>query len=337
MFAFILAIIFAIAGFVVSGVVTVIRNKQWKEVVEHNDRVGRETDESKAPKPFTLSRYIGLALAAVLIVLSCVTVVPTGYTGILTTFGRVDNRTVDAGLNFIMPWQKVVKLDNRIQLMEFTFQAFSSDTQEADVVGTVNFSVDPQTARNLYTTVGSDYFDKVVKSRLYEDTKVIISRYAAEQLITERDQPSMQVTELLIADMEQYGLNNIRVSLTDIDFTDQYTQAVEAKQVAAQNKLKAETEQAQKTMEEEQAAKRAIIQANADAEQAVIAANADLEVVKIQAEASLYAGEKEAEMNKRISESLTSGLVDYYWIKQWDGKLPTTVLGSDGSYMIDLH
>lgn len=326
MIAFILAVIFAIAGFVATTAINAYRKSEASEY-------GGDGTYTKISFP----RYIGLALAAVLIVLSCVTVVPTGYTGILTTFGRVDNRTVDAGLNFILPWQKVVKLDNRIQLMEFTFQAFSSDTQEADVVGTVNFSVDPQTARNLYTTVGSDYFDKVVKSRLYEDTKVIISRYAAEQLITERDQPSMQVTELLIADMEQYGLSNIRVSLTDVDFTDQYTQAVEAKQVAAQNKLKAETEQAQKTMEEEQAAKRAIIQANADAEQAVIAANADLEVVKIQAEASLYAGEKEAEMNKRISESLTSGLVDYYWIKQWDGKLPSTVLGSDGSYMIDLH
>ena len=317
MIALIFAIIFAIAGFATTTAINAYRKSEASEY-------GGDGTYTKISFP----RDIGLALAAVLIVLRCVTIVHTGYTGILTTFGRVDNRTVDAGLNFIMPWQKVVKLDNRIQLMEFTFQAFSSDTQEADVVGTVNFSVDPQTARNLYTTVGSDYFDKVVKSRLYEDTKVII---------TERDQPSMQVTELLIADMEQYGLNNIRVSLTDIDFTDQYTQAVEAKQVAAQNKLKAETEQAQKTMEEEQAAKRAIIQANADAEQAVIAANADLEVVKIQAEASLYAGEKEAEMNKRISESLTSGLVDYYWIKQWDGKLPTTVLGSDGSYMIDLH
>ena len=41
-------------------------------------------------------------------------------------------------------------------------------------------------------------------------------------------------------------------------------------------------------------------------------------------------------MNKRISESLTDGLVDYYWIKQWNGELPSTVLGSDASFMIDL-
>ena len=89
-------------------------------------------------------------------------------------------------------------------------------------------------------------------------------------------------------------------------------------------------------MEEEATAKRAVIAANAEAEKAVIAANAELEVTKIQAEAALYAGEKEAEMNKRISESLSQKLIDYYWIKEWDGKLPTTVLGSDANYIIDL-
>ena len=89
-------------------------------------------------------------------------------------------------------------------------------------------------------------------------------------------------------------------------------------------------------MEEEAAARRAVIAANAEAEQAIIAANADLEVVKVQAEAALYAGEKEAEMNKRISESLTESLIRYYWIKQWGGVLPTTVLGDDTNYMIDL-
>lgn len=101
--------------------------------------------------------------------------------------------------------------------------------------------------------------------------------------------------------------------------------------------LAAETEQAQKTMEEQAAADRAVISAKAKAEQDVIAANAELEVTKIQAEAALYAGEKEAEMNKRIAESLTPNLVKYYYIKQWEGVLPKTVLGEDNSFMISLE
>ena len=137
-------------------------------------------------------------------------------------------------------------------------------------------------------------------------------------------------------DMKPYGITIVSIAIEDIDFTDAFTTAVEAKQVAAQNKLTAETEQAQKTMEEEATAKRAVIAANAEAEKAVIAANAELEVVKVQAEAALYAGEKEAEMNKRISESLTPGLIQYYWIKQWNGILPSTVLGEGMDFMLNL-
>ena len=146
--------------------------------------------------------------------------------------------------------------------------------------------------------------------------------------------------QLLLAalrdDLAPHGINVISVSIENIDFTDAFTNAVEAKQVATQDKQRAQTEQERMTMEEEAAAKRAVIIANAEAEKAKIAAQADLEVVKIQAEAALYAGEKEAEMNKRISEALSDGLIKYYWIKQWNGKLPTVTTNSSMT-LIDME
>lgn len=324
MLALILAIVFAIAGFIVTAAVNSYRKTEASDF-------GRDSYDR-----ISFPRYVGLALAAILIVLSCITIVPTGYTGILTTFGRVENTTISAGINFIAPWQSVVKMDNRTQKVEIQTSAFSSDIQQVDLILSLNYCIDQATAQELYRTVGTNYYESIIYPRMLENTKAVFSQYTAENLINKRDLLSNQIVDVTAADMQGYGITVVSIAIEDIDFTDAFTNAVEAKQVAAQNKLTAETEQAQKTMEEEQAAQRRIIQANADAEQAVIAANADLEVVKIQAEASLYAGEKEAEMNKRISESLTDGLVDYYWIKQWDGKLPTTVLGSDSSYMIDL-
>lgn len=267
---------------------------------------------------------------------ACVTQVPTGMTGILTTFGRVEDYTLDAGVHIIKPWQRVVKMDNRTQKVELETSAFSSDIQQVDIDMSVNYCIDQQTAQDLYRSVGTGYYDNVVLPRILENTKAVFSQYSAENLIAKRDVLSNDIAELTATDMEVYGITIVSVAIEDIDFTDAFTNAVEAKQVAAQNRLTAETEQAQKTMEEEATAQRAVIAANAEAEQAIIAANADLEVVKIQAEASLYAGEREAEMNKRISESITEELLDYYWIKQWTGILPTTVLGSDTSYMIDL-
>ena len=276
-------------------------------------------------------------LAVFLMILSCVAVVQTGYTGILTTFGRVEDKTLNSGINFIAPWQRVVKMDNRTQKVTLSTEAFSSDIQQVDLSISVNYCIDQSTAQNLYRTVGKEYYDNIMYPRIQENTKAVISQYTAENLIAKRDILSGTIATSTSDDMAPYGITIVSIAIEDIDFTDAFTNAVEAKQVAAQNKLTAETEQAQKTMEEEETAKRAVIAANAEAEKAIIAANADLEVVKVQAEAALYAGEKEAEMNKRISESLTTNLLDYYWVKQWDGKLPTTILGDGTNYMIDFN
>lgn len=299
--------------------------------------IGKIREDDNIPYKFvSLPFVICLVLAVVIFIASCIAIVPTGYTGILTTFGKVEDRTISAGANFIAPWQKVIKMDNRTQKIEISTSAFSSDIQQVDLKMSVNYCIDQNTAQTLYRTVGENYFETVMFPRIQENVKAVFSQYTAENLIAKREKLSEAIAENTRDDLSPYGITIVSFAVEDIDFTDAFTNAVEAKQVAAQNKLTAETEQAQKTMEEEAAAKRAVIAAQADADKAIIAANADLEVVKVQAEAALYAGEKEAEMNKRISESLTNSLVDYYWIKQWDGKLPTTVLGQDSNYMLNL-
>lgn len=284
-------------------------------------------------------KIAGLALILVAIAIficSCIGIVPTGYTGILTTFGAVQERTVSAGINFIAPWQNVITMDNRTQKVEISTQAFSSDIQQVDISMSVNYCIGQETARELYKTVGKNYYENIMFPRIQENVKAVFSQYTAEALISNREILSTAVAELMKHDMEQYEITIISIAIEDIDFTDAFTNAVEAKQVAAQNKLTAETQQAQKTMEQEAEAERAIIAANAKAQQDIIAAQADLEVVKIQADAALYAGEREANMNERIAAALSNELIEYYWIKQWNGVLPSTVLGSDSNYMINL-
>lgn len=276
-------------------------------------------------------------IVVIILAFSMIKTVPTGYTGILTTFGKVEPNTVSAGVHIIAPWQKIVKLDNRTQKVSVETDTFSKDIQQVKVSLAVNFCIDQATAQELYKTVGVNYYESVVLPRILENVKAVVAEYSAENLVAKRGELSDEILTRLTDDAAAYGINIISISVEDIDFTDEFTDAVERKQVATQNKLAAETEQAQKTMEEQAAADRAVISAKAKAEQDVIAANAELEVTKIQAEAALYAGEKEAEMNKRIAESLTPNLVKYYYIKQWEGVLPKTVLGEDNSFMISLE
>ena len=145
---------------------------------------------------------------------------------------------------------------------------------------------------------------------------------------------------MLVTDLASYNIELVSASIENIDFTDAFTAAVEAKQVAAQNKLKAETEQEQANMEAEKAAERekinaqakadaAKIQAEAEAEVAKTKANAEAEVTKIEADAEAYRKEKEAAANKLLAESMTPELLEYFYILGWDGKLPETWVSQD--------
>ena len=279
---------------------------------------------------------IAAVAVAVILAVSCTATVPTGYTGIVTTFGRVENYTFDAGFHVKSPFQKVVKMDNRTQKAVETLQAFSSDIQQVDISIAVNYSIDQSTAEKLYKTVGEEYYSKILYPRLLENTKSVFSKYTAEKLVAFRESLSSEITALVVEDVGDFGINVSSISVQDIDFTDAFTNAVEAKQVAQQNKLTAQTQQDQLTMEAQQEAERQVIKAQADAEQAKIAAQADLEVTKIQADAAEYAGQKEAAKNKAISESLTEELVRYYYIQQWNGQLPSTMLGENANILYGL-
>ena len=263
-------------------------------------------------------------LAVIILGTNCYSMVPTGYTGILITFGRVEDFTLDAGLHIKNPFQSVVLMDNREQKTSFTAQAFSSDIQQVDIIGSVNFSINKATAMTLYREVGTGYFSTLVMPRLLENTKAVFSKYTAENLVAARENLSTTIREKLSEEMDRYGINIISVSLENIDFTDSFTDAVEAKQVAAQKKLQAEIEQEQATMETRQAAERQRISAEAEAAVKKIDADAAAYATKVQAEA-------EAEANGKISQSLTESLIQWTQANRWDGKLPTYMNGGDGA------
>ena len=269
-----------------------------------------------------------ILIAAVILVLlvatTCTATVQTGYTGIVTTFGKVEDVTLEAGLHFKSPFQRIIPMDNREQKSTFNTEAFSSDIQQVQITGSINYAINKKTAMNLFKEVGTDYFNKLVYPRMLEITKGVFSKYTAENLVANRQKLSESIREGLDNELDEYGINVISVSIENLDFTDAFTDAVEAKQVAAQKKLQAEIEQNQMTMETQQQAERKRINAEAEANVAKINADADAYALQVRSEA-------EAEANKKIAESLTENLIRINEIKNWDGKLPTYMSGQGGT------
>lgn len=277
---------------------------------------------------FTALGALLAVLAVVVIVCSSLSTVPTGHTGILTTFGKVEDVSLPNGVNLHAPWQNVITMSNKEQKDSGKGVAFSKDIQEVSYSYTIQHMLQPGAAPTLYKNVGTEYFDIVISPAINAIIKTYIGKANAESLIINREAITDDVNREATIIGEKYGLS-LTVIIDNFDFTDVFTNAVEAKQVAEQEKLRAQTEQEKLTMEAQQKAARDKIEAEAAAAIAKINAEADLEVQKINADAAEYAGQKEAAVNQAISASLTPELVAYYEIMQWNGQLPTTYMGND--------
>ena len=242
--------------------------------------------------------------------------VDAGYVGIVTHFGKIQDKVLPAGFHITSFFEQVHPINVRTKIERVEIVGFSSDIQQVTMTTSVNYNVTPEAANKLYRTVSGDYFETLVFPRVNENVKVVVSNYTAESLIANREALSASVLELMNHDLEGYGITVSSISIENIDFTDAFENAVEAKQVATQDAQKARTIQEQQTMETTKAAERRKIEADAEAYE-----------TKVKAEA-------EAEANRKISESLTRELIDYIQANNWDGKLPGTFVGSDDAMPI---
>ena len=225
--------------------------------------------------------FASLLIVAIFTVLGCIRSVPTGNTGVVVTFGRVEDYTLDSGIHFVAPWRSVKKMDNKTQIYNIDLSCFSSDIQEVTIKYAVNYSIDKEHAQVIYKTIGMDYVTTVMEPKVQEAVKGIVAKYTAEQLIGQRGNLSAQVEEVLTASLAAYHINVVSTSLSDIDFTDAFTNAVEAKQVAEQNKLRAKTEQEQAIIEANAAAEKQVIKAKADADLMVIGVLSPLVMLRL--------------------------------------------------------
>lgn len=282
-------------------------------------------------------KLLALALAAIMIMLLIVDIVcPTygffakvdsGYVGIVTHFGKIKDDVLPAGFHVTSYFDQVHPINVRTQIKSGEVVAFSSDIQQVVLSVSINYNVTPEAANTLYKTISGDYFATLISPRVNENVKVIVSNYTAESLIASRETLSAEVLKLMQRDLAPYGITATAISIENIDFTDAFESAVEAKQVATQEAQKARTQQEQQTMEAQQEANRKKIAAQAAADVTRTEADAKAYETRVQAEA-------EAEANAKIAASITDALIDYVQAQNWDGKLPATYLGSDSTVPI---
>ena len=290
-----------------------------KKERKHIDRFGDET--TTVDTIVHRGRIVATVLVtviALIFAISCFSFVPTGHTGVVTLFGKVEDYTLDSGVHFKNPFARVIKMDNRIQKESVELSCFSSDIQEVEVVFTLNYQISKEYAMNIYKTIGKNYFDTAVSPIITESVKTVAARYTAEDLINKRNELAMTIEADMKEKLLAFNIELVSTSIEDMDFTDAFTNAVEEKQVAAQNKLKAETEAAQRVVE-------------AEAEAQIRRVTAEAEAYEI-----LQRAEAEAQANQKLAESITDRLIEYRYYEVWDGKLPQMVMGESTTPMVQI-
>ena len=253
--------------------------------------------------------------------------VGNGKVAVVTEFGKAKEETLEPGFYVKGFFEVLNPMSVQTQSMQVSLSAFSSDIQQVTALVTLNYNVDKTNAVTLFRDVGKNYVTSLMNPRVQENTKIVFSHYTAENLVQSRDVLSAEILVLMQEDLAPYGINVTAVAIEDIDFTDAFTNAVEAKQVATQERLTAQTQQERLTMEAQAQAERATIEAEAAAERAKIEADAEAYAITTMAEA-------EAAANVKVAESLTPELIEYTQIQLWNGEMPT-VMG-DATPILDM-
>lgn len=285
-------------------------------------RDNRRTDVPKKRAPRWPLAFAALGLVCV-VAGNCFTVVPTGYTGVRTTFGLIDQESCMPGFNFVTPFvQNISLVNNKQQDVRFTDQIWS-ETQEQTVVYmqnvTVTYQIVPESSAWIYANV-ENWVEELVDIDIVSSSLKSAARALPADTVTDRAVIETEAERLLQSALdEKYGENRVVVKgviINNMDFDESYNQAIAQKSQAIQ-------EQQEQAIRNQTNIDKAKAEAEAERERAQGLADAEL----IQAQAK-------AEANRIISNSITEATQRQDAIDKWNGELPRYTGGGDVSFGI---
>ena len=245
---------------------------------------------------------ISIIIVCLLLIVQCFCIVESGEVGIRVRFGKVGKNTTSEGINLKIPVvEKIEKLNIRVQKIEVNTDSSSKDLQDVNMSLVVNYQINKKEAVNLYKNVGKSYEQVVLEPAIEEGIKAVTSQYTAEELITNRSEVSEKCQKELEQKVSKYGILVNDFNITNFRFSEEFTRAIEEKQVA---------------------------------EQKVLTAKQELEKERIEAEKKIVAAEAEKQANELKEHSLTDNIIKEKYIEKWNGELPK-VTGSNAILDLD--
>ncbi len=256
-------------------------------------------DAQNVPKVAAGGLVVFLGL---LLVMSTYFGIAAGERGVVLRFGKV-NRVVEPGAHFKIPGaEDVIHMSVQVQKSVTKTEAASSDLQIVQTTMVLNYNLDPAKAGEMYTNIGLNYSDRVIVPAVKESFKAAAARYTAEELISKREALKTEVRNYLRERLVVYGITVVELSITDFEFSAEFNRAIESKQTAEQNALRAE---------------RDLDRIKVEAQQKIASARAEAESLRLQRQVISPMLIKLREIEAQMKA-----------IEKWDGKLPSVTGGA---------
>lgn len=218
-------------------------------------------------------------------------IVGPGQRGVSISFGEASKEVKGPGTYIWLPFARgMAKVDVQIQKSDVETNAASKDMQELTTHLAVNWSINPEKVVETYTSIGDedDVYKRIISPAVSETLKAATAQLTADEILKKRTELKNIIDNQLKERLAKYGITLSDVSIVNFKFSDQFTQAIESKQVAEQRAKQAEYE---------------TLQAEAKAKAAVATAKG------------------EAEANRMKQQTLTPQLIQYEAVQRWDGHL----------------
>lgn len=200
--------------------------------------------------PVKLKQFgiISLLLAALTLASASFTIIDPGYVGVPVTFGNVGAQSLPAGIHPIFFLTDVYKMS--IQTKAYTMSSVKNEGNKVgdDAVATLSrdqlilkfdvsvwYHLDPAQANNVYSNIGLDYEEVIVRPAIRTALVNAATKFDASDVMSlQRDAYTKTVTDLLLQELKGRGVILDNVLIRNVEPPATVSDAIAAKLKASQ-------------------------------------------------------------------------------------------------------
>ena len=244
--------------------------------------------------------FIGYGIVALILLFGTFFTVSEGQKALITTFGKASNTIYGAGIHMKLPLiQHVKRFDVKTIRADYKTQTYTKDIQTATIIVSYSYNLIANDIVQTYKEYGNDWQERILYPNLEQAVKAEVGTWNADTMVANRDKVAEDILKSLQDRMlaHNYPVSITNFQMINIDYSNQFEQAIEKKVIAEQTALEEEN----RTKQIEQKAKQQVVAAKAEAKSMRIRANALAQNPK---------------------------LVSYEAVQKWDGRLPQIMAGN---------